>query len=108
MSEFSTAMAIAWNPAKQVFGEKLVFSGSATEYDCVIHELSVSNEIQQGRPGRSVVLAGRVLLKSTDWIASGAAKGSRLTVGGSAARIINDPDVGYANDTTTLELGPIN
>lgn len=108
MSEFSTAMAIAWNPAKQVFGEKLVFTGSATEYDCVIHELNVSNEVQQGRPGRSVVLAGRVLLKLTDWVSSGAAKGSRVTVGGSAARVTNDPDVGYASDTVVLELGPIN
>lgn len=108
MSEFSTAMAIAWTPAKQVFGETLTFDGSATQYDCVIHELNVSNEIQQGRPGRSVVLSGRVLIKSTDWIASGAAKGSRLTVGGSAARVMNDPNVGYASDTTTLELGPIN
>jgi hypothetical protein len=108
MSEFSTAMAVAWDPAVQVFGEKLVFDGSATQYDCVIHSLDLTNEVQPGRPGRTVILSGRVAMRATDWTASAAAKGSRLTVGGTPARIINDPDIGFGSDTAILELGPLN
>lgn len=104
MSEFSDNMAHAWSTSTRVFGDTIAI-GAAT-YDCVIHTLELTTEVVPGRPGRVEVLTGQVIMKLADWTAAGGAKGTRVTVGGAEARVLNNPDVGFTADTVTLILGP--
>jgi hypothetical protein len=106
VSEFSDNLSLAWSTSARVFGDVLTFFGSATEYDVVIHRLDFSTEVEGGAPGRKAVLAGEVVMKLSDWVAAGGAKGARVVVGGADARVLNDPDVGFTADTVTLVLGP--
>lgn len=108
MSTFATAMASAWDPAVSVFGDTIVFFDDvlAVAYNCIIHDLQLSTEVNNPRPGRVAVLSGQVVMKATDWVLAAGAKGSRVVVGGADARVLNDPDIGYSGDTVTLVLGP--
>ncbi len=104
MSEFSDNMALAWASSARVFGDTIVIG--ALTFTCVVHDLSLSTEVENGRPGRQVVLSGSVVMQSADWVTAGGAKGTKVTVGGAEARVLNDPNVGYTADTVTLVLGP--
>lgn len=106
MSEFSDALSLAWTTSARVFGETILFGVSATAYECVIHDMAYSTEVENNRPGRVAVLSGSVVMKASDWTAAAGQKGIICTVGGASARVLNDPDVGYTADTVTLVLGP--
>ena len=101
-------MASAWGSAVAVFGDTIVFADDvlAVAYNCVVHDLQFSTEVDNPRPGRVAVLSGSVVMKATDWTTVGGAKGSRVAVGGADARVLNDPDIGFTGDTVTLVLGP--
>ncbi len=105
MSEFSDAFSQADESAIDVFGETCTIGG--TDYDCVIHSLSASNEVVAGRPGRVSVVQGTVLMRAVDWAAASGAKGTQITVGGGTYRVMNEPDKGYAAGTVELQLGPL-
>lgn len=104
MSEFSDSFALAWDTSARVFGDTIVIG--AASFTCVIHNLSLSTEVDNNRPGRSAILSGEVVMKAADWASAAGAKGTRVTVGGGDGRVLNDPDVGFTADTVTLVLGP--
>jgi hypothetical protein len=106
MSEFSNAFGLAWDASVAVFGDTILFGVSATAYSCVIQDLSLSTEVENGRPGRVAVLAGLVAVSAATWAAVSGRKGLLCTVGGAEARVLNDPDIGATSDTVILVLGP--
>lgn len=106
MSEFSDSLVSAWTTSVRVFGETILFGVSPTAYDCVIHDLAYSTEVEGNRAGRSAVLSGSVIMKASDWTAANGQKGIVCTVGGASARVLNDPAIGFGSDTVTLVLGP--
>lgn len=106
MSEFSDAFSEVWDTSTRVFGDTIVIGDDPTEYNCVIHSLDFSDEVVPGRPGRTAILRGEVVVKAADWAAAGGAKGVQVTVGGASGRVLNHPQVGFTSDTVILVLGP--
>lgn len=105
MSEFSDALSTAWDTSVRVFGDVIAIGG--TDYDCVVHAMQYSTEVQGGRPGRVAVLSGTAVMKATDWTLASGRKGIVIAVGNADGRVLNDPNVGYTSDTVTLQLGPL-
>lgn len=105
MSEFSEAFAEAWEPALGVFGDECTIGG--TTYPCIIHGFETTTEVQRGQAGRVRSANGSVILSSTDWTASGARKGTQVTIPGGTFRVLNDPEPGYTSNTIELQLGPL-
>ena len=106
MSTFSDAMGTAWNSAVAVFGDTIIIGGGITAYNCVVHDLQYSTEVAPGRPGRSAILSGTVVMRAIDWNSAAGTKGIKVTVGSASARVINDPNIGYTSGEVTLVLGP--
>jgi len=104
VSEFSDSFSLAWDTSARIFGDEVTIGAST--YDCVIHNLNRSTEVDGNRPGRLAVLSGEIVMKLADWTTSGGAKGTRVTVGGADGRVLNDPGVGFTSDTVTLVIGP--
>lgn len=105
MSEFSGAMASAWDPAVTIFGDTITVDD--VDYDCVIHGLGVTDGIGNNRPGRSQFAEGSVVMKRTDWVTSGQSKGARVVIGEVTYRVTNDPLKTATSDTVTLNIGPL-
>lgn len=114
MSEFSDALALAFDPGFAVFGETVTIDGET--YDSIPHAIDGSETIKGGySAGRSRDVTGIIYLRSVDWetikalrTAKGlTAKGLRVTTGAGTFRIINDPDISVVNDTAELQLGPL-
>ena len=85
-----------------VFGESFVCGG--VTYDCVVHLLSRTTLVVQGRPGITEEVDGIILITPATWAAMGGRKGVVLTIGNKAFRVANDPDVGPESATVELRL----
>lgn len=105
MSDFSDAFAASWSAAFQVFGDTCTLNG--TDYGCIIHNFRVADEVVPGRPGRTAVVAGTVVMKATDWVAAAGRKGAQIGLPGGTFRVMNDPEPGYSTDTVELQIGPL-
>ncbi|MEY4489004.1 MAG: hypothetical protein RIQ79_1512 [Verrucomicrobiota bacterium] len=115
MSEFSDALALAFDPAIAVFGETCTVDGNT--YDCIPHATDGKENIRSGySAGRSREVNGTLYIRGADWTtiknirtAAGAStKGIRVTTSAGTFRVINDPDISVINDTAEFQLGPLN
>lgn len=104
MSQFSDAFEQATESAISVFGDTCTINGD--DYDCIIHSLAVSNEVVNGRPGRTELVQGVVIMRAADWATAAGAKGTLIAVGGGTYRVLNDPSKGFTSGTVELQLGP--
>jgi hypothetical protein len=106
MSEFSSSMALSWDQSLRIFGDTVTIA--SVVYGCIIHGLDYADGVERGRPGRSAVVGGQVIMRGSDWAAASGRKGTQVVFSFGTFRVLNDPGVGYGSSEVVLNIGPLN